>query len=925
MKRKYSSPERDTSESATTSNAASRSDTMSGESATPEGGYTSFLVKNEDVDRLKFKLEGERAMPSEATEYDEYDTDETIPNDDDDDDDDDSTENYRRLLAESDDSSNDDSAEHQTDDAYESAIESKTETSDAILKKENSRDIFKQDPERKRIIPRSLKLNKSPINIKEENAITLQRLDESSIAPGESFSSSDHESSSSPSSKPSPDPESINQDNDIASTTNEDNEIRRKRVRKERHHTKEEVDIELQQLLEQSDELEQIDIMKSSAIFSRYNKAHLDKYRYKANVNKNYRLFFETESEKFFKFKNEPYTDIVLKGKDLDSTFVIANPDFNAKHFKESNIEDEYRSIPTVYWTLNEKELFFSLLSRFSIHRLDAIAENMKTKSKLEILAYYQLLKWKSKKLKVHSTRFLSSVGMNEIPIAYEMSDAYIAAEECLAMRLRLYLSKREVEKERLVKDAIEKKIIPERPKDISSNYPDLINIDNCTDLTKTLYYNTGLGHLGHRPPIGPVADDIKIELTSIAAKFTKSILSEIIKNEYYRDVIHNNFIENDYLRDINRVSIISEPMITNALINLNSKRPAKLKDYWRDIIPRLELEEDHVSEEEDAENAESLKIPGLDPRMLGSFHGQWKPKYLTSHISDSNKQTVINQQLLTSVLDRHDFENIKPEIKRLDEKNSILALENSGAVTKINDSFYFSKWQQQTYNKNSDESKKVGRPSSKNTLSSKSDDIDLSDETESDSDMEIGNTNLDLLTDLRSSVAHPISVESLDRRVNSERSLTPNPDEIQVAFNRQQNDTTVPLVSDSRPRGRRPYDDIYYVVDEEEHLAEELFLLESKLLEIQDYQSSVKHENILLNWYSTPKNTVTNTDELVEFYMNFTENMDRVDLPLNSNSSRGGVYEENDPSSVPKFDDITDEMILMHNYDFAEYFSNKK
>ncbi|OWB81704.1 nucleic acid binding protein [[Candida] boidinii] len=922
MKRKYSSPERNNSESSTTPTAASGSVTMSGESATPEGDRTSYLVKNENMGMLKLKSEGERLIPGEATEYDEYDTDGNIPSDDDDDDYD--TGNYRRLLAESDDSSNDDLTEQQADEAYERLIESGTENPDAMVKREDSEAIFKQDSPRKRIKPRSLKLSRNLINIKEENANTLQPLNESSITPNESPFSLDDDSSYVPSSKPSPDTGSISQDTDVALATNENYEIGRS-LKKRRYGTEEGFDIELQQLLEQSDELEQEEIMKSSETLFRYNNAHLDKHRYKVKVNKNYRLFFETEAEKFFNFRNEPFG--AIKGKDLDSTYVIADPDFNPKHFKESNIEDEYKSIPSAYWTLNEKELFFSLLSRFSIHRLDAIAENMKTKSKLEILAYYQLLKWKSKKLKLHSTRFLSSVGMNEIPIAYEMSEYYIAAEECLATRLRRYLSKREVEKEKLVKDAIKNKIIPERHKDISSNFLDLINTDNCYDLTKSLYYCTGLGHFGHRPPVRPLADDIKSELTSIAVKFTRSILSELLKNEYYRDVIHNNFIENDYLVDINRVSTISEQMITDALLDLNSRRPSKLKDYWRDIIPRLELKKHHFSEGDHAEASKVginlSNISGLDPRILGSFHQKWKPKYVTTH--NVNKQTGSNQQLLTSVLDRQDYEKIKADIKRLDEKNSLPVLESSGMVTKIDDSFYFSKWQHQTYNKGGDESKKSGRKNLKDTdPSRKPVDTDASYETESDSDMDI-DTNLDLLADLRSSVANPISIESMDKRSSSERSSTPRPDEIQITFNRQENDTTESLVPNPKPRGRRPFDDVYYVVDEREHRAEKLFLLESKLLERQDYQNSVKYENILLNWYSSFKKTVTNTDKLVEFYMNFTEDMNIVDIPTNSNSSRGGVYEENDHFSVPKFDDITDEMILMHNYDFAEYFSKKK
>lgn len=115
-------------------------------------------------------------------------------------------------------------------------------------------------------------------------------------------------------------------------------------------------------------------------------------------------------------------------------------------------------------WSAHEKEVFFSLLARYSIHQLDLIVDQLPSKSTIEVLNYYYLLKNELKVLKnkfrgspshVHKCKVImnhnqqpilhdykikksynSLCSMKHIPIAYEMSERFIDMEEIQAKLL---------------------------------------------------------------------------------------------------------------------------------------------------------------------------------------------------------------------------------------------------------------------------------------------------------------------------------------------------------------------------------------------------------------------------------------------------------------------------------------------------------
>lgn len=87
------------------------------------------------------------------------------------------------------------------------------------------------------------------------------------------------------------------------------------------------------------------------------------------------------------------------------------------------------------YWEGWEKRLFFRLLSRYSIHRLDEWCHMLPFKSKFEILGYYRVLKRSLQFMK--NARRKTLLKRSEMQIAYEMDEEYIAIEEYLSGKLR--------------------------------------------------------------------------------------------------------------------------------------------------------------------------------------------------------------------------------------------------------------------------------------------------------------------------------------------------------------------------------------------------------------------------------------------------------------------------------------------------------
>lgn len=139
--------------------------------------------------------------------------------------------------------------------------------------------------------------------------------------------------------------------------------------------------------------------------------------------NINYLNFFNREAYAFLHFKRTPDDPAPSFKYSLMAT------DGSMIYRRRLRSETEH-GIQRTMWKPGEKERFFQLLSRYSIHRIDAICEQLPSKSKSEILTYYRALSKQLKRMKNSKTSYQRLIPMSEMPIAYEMSYEYTQFEE---------------------------------------------------------------------------------------------------------------------------------------------------------------------------------------------------------------------------------------------------------------------------------------------------------------------------------------------------------------------------------------------------------------------------------------------------------------------------------------------------------------
>jgi len=85
-----------------------------------------------------------------------------------------------------------------------------------------------------------------------------------------------------------------------------------------------------------------------------------------------------------------------------------------------------------VEWTSSEKDAFFHALSAYSRLRPDLIAASIETKNEVEVLEYISLLE------QVLQENVQEDMCRKNLPLAHEVSDAWIVWEEENAERLRV-------------------------------------------------------------------------------------------------------------------------------------------------------------------------------------------------------------------------------------------------------------------------------------------------------------------------------------------------------------------------------------------------------------------------------------------------------------------------------------------------------
>ncbi|ODV82776.1 hypothetical protein CANARDRAFT_10234 [[Candida] arabinofermentans NRRL YB-2248] len=585
----------------------------------------------------------------------------------------------------------------------------------------------------------------------------------------------------------------------------------------------------------------------------------IDEQRRVSKMNPNYFNHFLIETRAFKEFHSEHGPDGLI------GSYITS---------KGRRIPKYLAGIDTTcsFWTSREKDLFFELLGRYTITRVETIQKHLKTKSILEIFTYYNLLKRETEEYKRDPVKFTDLVSMNEIPASYEMSNEFVDMETSQATESNTFID--------LDRELVDKKD-KRRRRWITDPIPDLINKENMQDLSNTIYAK---GNIIRHHRTGKWIMQFSPTSYWLFGAEVKNLTYEIILKliELKLSKLNKDSLDVFYRR---RLLKISQHDIRKVVIDMKLNRPRKLRAYWDSIIKRLKL---YVLNDEDMKNPD-------DEAVL--LRAKWRDMQRVEHrVNPLTKEQLRDHRI-----------NPQGEFDKEDENEN------------------------ETNNVNGDEEK----------------------EEEEEEEEEVF---LDASTDYLTAIKHATKIDDLDERKN--RGL--GNDAIAGGY-----------LAGLRSKGKdkrsltpeEVISDYNWIVDadealmENEELVEKMFLYETALLARQDYERSLKYENIILKMLSLKSDQILMNDETMsKLYVNYKyypqrvgykirplvklkENVkgvvqrsdieiflkhndtteDKYDLNL-PDEELYTYYNESDPFTVPYFPDITEDMMLLHAYHYADY-----
>ena len=140
-------------------------------------------------------------------------------------------------------------------------------------------------------------------------------------------------------------------------------------------------------------------------------------------INTHYHNLLVREFNEFFDLRSG-YGNTMDKYVTQES-FYISNGSFRVKDTQNS-----------LEWTPVEKDAFYEGLARYGIHRADEIADAIPNKSIADVMTLYGILQKELKRYKSSDRLRKKLITLSEVPIAYEMSEEYIAVEEKMAYQI---------------------------------------------------------------------------------------------------------------------------------------------------------------------------------------------------------------------------------------------------------------------------------------------------------------------------------------------------------------------------------------------------------------------------------------------------------------------------------------------------------
>ncbi|VEU22470.1 DEKNAAC103476 [Brettanomyces naardenensis] len=310
--------------------------------------------------------------------------------------------------------------------------------------------------------------------------------------------------------------------------------------------------------------------------FSTYRHLRTKRRYFQGNVN--YLNLFNREVDEFVNFKQK----LIVNGQiahSLRSSFVGTDRSVSYDSRRKACAK-----VQKVEWLEDEKDRFFQLLTRYSIHRLDEIKENLPNKSRQDILDYYHVLRSALRKCKREPKMVLQLVPMSDMPIAYEMTEEYIGFEESQANLMISPANKRD--QTRFQNEKKRKKI-----GHVYSEEPDLIDWDVMAQLAPA-FSHTEVPHDQGQEAL------VRAKMTNeglAVALDSQILIKDIIVDLAYRILLgitekRVSELSISQLDELNKVSVrITRDEVLKEFHKLTNRR-STLVGFWGDYARRREL-----------------------------------------------------------------------------------------------------------------------------------------------------------------------------------------------------------------------------------------------------------------------------------------------------------------------------------------------
>lgn len=298
--------------------------------------------------------------------------------------------------------------------------------------------------------------------------------------------------------------------------------------------------------------------------------------------------------------------------------------------------ENNFEAVPGTLWTAAEKEAFFRCLARYSIHRIDCFLDYLPHKSEGEILQYYNLLKKELGDLETYrehtvtfrdvdaapkdkvvhrylTKAFENGISYEEIPIACELSEAWIAYENEQSSLINSREYHLALNKER----ALRKSMAYKYGETVGSvNDLHELGILNAKGLIKLqrIYRASAYAQDVGRKQVRVFGFEAMVLLNELIRQRVRDILGSVVVNkglegvapgepefdfsengDLYRQFASNNVhtvARADIYGACERLAMFEAPVSGHASKNRDGKMPV-IDPYWLDLPKSLQLRMD--------------------------------------------------------------------------------------------------------------------------------------------------------------------------------------------------------------------------------------------------------------------------------------------------------------------------------------------